>query len=188
MSPAEACLSAEERARLLELLRDSHAEFLELTANLKEAEWIATPPGGWSVQQTAEHIVTGEALMLRRVKAALAAEPDPEWEAQDARKAKFLYRVLPDRSLKATAPDPLKPSHEWSLAETTARFEEGRQGTIEFVAALAGPVKNRVAAHPFPVFDKLNAHHWLLYIPLHNQRHNRQIAEILKAGRACGPS
>jgi hypothetical protein len=26
----------------------------------------------------------------------------------------------------------------------------------------------------------LNAYHWLLYIPLHNARHNQQIAEALK--------
>jgi hypothetical protein len=188
MSASEACLSAEERAHLVRLLRDSHTEFLELTGSLTEAEWVAIPPGGWSVQQTAEHIVTGEALMLRRAKAALAAEPDPEWAAQDARKTKFLHRVLPDRSQKATAPDPLKPTHNWSLAETTARFEQGRQRTLELLAALEGPVKNRLAAHPFPVFDKLNVHHWLLYIPLHNQRHNRQIAETLKAFTECGRS
>lgn len=31
-----------------------------------------------------------------------------------------------------------------------------------------------------PVFNMLNAYQWLLYIPLHNVRHNRQIAEALK--------
>ena len=29
-----------------------------------------------------------------------------------------------------------------------------------------------------PFFGSLNAHQWLLYIPLHHLRHNQQIAEV----------
>ena len=32
--------------------------------------------------------------------------------------------------------------------------------------------------HPFPIFKVLNAYQWLLYIPLHNLRHDQQIAEV----------
>lgn len=178
----ETSLSAEERAHLIELLHQSQTEFLDLISHLTDAQWIAVPaPGGWSVQQTAEHLVMGEALMLARVEHALARPPDPDWEAQDARKTKFLHRVLPDRSVKATAPEPLRPCQNWSRAETIARYQEGRRRTLDFVAQLDRPVKDRTARHPFPVFDMLNVHHWLLYIPLHNTRHNQQIAEALKA-------
>jgi hypothetical protein len=29
------------------------------------------------------------------------------------------------------------------------------------------------------VFNTLNAYQWLIYIPLHNFRHNRQIEEVM---------
>ena len=32
------------------------------------------------------------------------------------------------------------------------------------------------AANPF--FGNLNTHQWLLYMPLHDLRHNQQIAEV----------
>ncbi|MGA2136930.1 MAG: DinB family protein [Bryobacteraceae bacterium] len=181
MSPAEATLSAEERAHLAQLLRESQAEFLGLMDGLTEAQWTTAAPGGWSVQQAAEHIVLGEIAMLSRVEAALAEPPHPEWEAEDARKTKFLRRVLPDRSRKATAPEMLRPSHNWSREETIARFQKGRQRTLDLVAQLDQPVKDRLAEHPFPIFNMLSVHHWLLYIPLHNIRHNQQIAEAVKA-------
>jgi hypothetical protein len=38
------------------------------------------------------------------------------------------------------------------------------------------PLKAHTAPNPF--FGDLNAHQWLLYIPLHHLRHNQQIAEV----------
>jgi hypothetical protein len=39
-------------------------------------------------------------------------------------------------------------------------------------------LKEHTADHPFAVFGTLNAYQWLIYIPLHNIRHNQQIAEV----------
>ncbi len=173
-------MTAEERARLLELLRNSRDEFLRLVNSLAPELWTARPPGGgWSAQEAAEHLVIGERAMMRRIADALAAAADPNWEAEGERKSRFLEKVLPDRSRKAAAPDFLHPRHNWSREEAVAHYEEGRQRTIAFVEELTGAVKDRIAPHPFPIFGTLNVHHWLLYIPLHNQRHNQQIAETL---------
>jgi hypothetical protein len=181
MSPAEANLTAEERAHLIRLLRDSQSEFLELIGSLTDAQWSTPPAAGcWSVQQAAEHLVLGEAAMLGRIEKALADPAHPDWEAEDARKTRFLSNVVPDRRRKATAPELLRPSHNWSREEVMSRFQKGRQRTLDFVMALDRPVKDRLAEHPFPVFNMLNVHHWLLYIPLHNVRHNQQIAEVVK--------
>jgi len=174
-------LTAEERAHLVQLLRESENGFIELTRGLSDAQWTSqAAPGRWSVQQTAEHLVLGERALLAKAREALDGPPDPGWEEHDSRKTKFLNRVLPDRMLKAVAPAPLEPHHHWTQEETIARFQEGRAKTLQFVEEVDQPMKDRVARHPFPVFDLLNAHQWLLYIPLHNARHNQQIAEILK--------
>lgn len=181
MNTLAAYLTEAERAHALQLLHDSETAFLELTSGLTDAQWSAQPaPDRWSVQQTAEHLVLGEAIMLAKIDQALAAPPNAEWEAQDARKTKFLDRVLPDRSRKATAPASLHPHSHWTREETIARYREGRAKTVAFAAGMDRPMKSYLAEHPFPVFNMLNAYHWLLYIPLHNVRHNQQIAEALQ--------
>ena len=45
----------------------------------------------------------------------------------------------------------------------------------------AAQVKMHTLDHHRPMFGTLNAFQWLLYIPLHNQRHIEQIAEIQAA-------
>jgi len=181
MNTLEACLTAEERAHVVKLLHDSQNEFLRLTSGLSDAQWTAQPaPDRWSVRQTAEHLVLGEAAMLAKIEEALASPPHPDWQAQDARKTRFLDRVLPDRGHKATAPAPLRPQCHWTREETIARYREGRARTLAFAAQIDRPLKSHSAEHPFPIFNMLNAYHWLLYIPLHNVRHNQQIAETLK--------
>jgi hypothetical protein len=174
-------ITHEERAHAIRLLHDSENELLELTSGLTDAQWTwQAAPDRWSVQQIAEHLVLGETVMLAKVAEALAAPLNPDWEEQDARKTRFLGRVLPDRSHKATAPAPLQPHHHWTREETIARYQEGRARTLQFVEEVDRPMKAQSAEHPFPVFNMLNAYHWLLYIPLHNARHNQQIAEALK--------
>ncbi|MGA3042711.1 MAG: DinB family protein [Bryobacteraceae bacterium] len=183
MSTAELTphLTKDERAHVIELLHDSEREFLELISGVSDGQWTRqAAPNCWSLQQTAEHVVQGEAAMLAKVEQALAAPPSPDWAEQDARKTAFIGRVLPDRRLKATAPALLEPHRGWTRAETIDRYKEGRARTLQFVEQVDQPVKDHLAEHPFPVFNMLNAYHWLLYIPLHNARHNQQIAEALK--------
>jgi hypothetical protein len=39
-------------------------------------------------------------------------------------------------------------------------------------------LKQYTVEHPFPVFGTLNAYQWLIYVPLHTMRHDKQIAEV----------
>ncbi|HXM44077.1 MAG TPA: DinB family protein [Bryobacteraceae bacterium] len=182
MHPSDPGLTREERAHVVRLLHDSENEFVALTAGLTHAQWNwQAAPGHWPVQHTAEHLVLGEAAMLARIEQALAAPPNADWEEHSARKSGFIARVLPDRHRKAAAPETLRPHGHWTCEETIARYKEGRARTLRFAEEVDRPLKAHSAEHPFPVFNMLNAYHWLLYIPLHNARHNRQIAEVLSA-------
>jgi len=181
MNTSEGSLSQEEREALIRLLHDSGKEFLDLTATVTDSQWsLKRAPDSWSVQQAAEHLVLGEEAMLGRIMQALADPAVPDWQAEDARKTKFLSRVVPDRSRKAIAPAPLEPHHQWNREETLARYQKGRARTLKFAEEVDLPVKTHASEHPFPVFNMLNVYQWLLYIPLHNLRHNQQIAEALK--------
>jgi len=178
---ADACLTPEERAHAIRLLEETADEFLNLISGLNGEQWTRKPiTDGWPVQQIAEHMVLAEKAMFAKVQEALASPPHVDWVTVAARKTAYIGRVLPDRKQKAAAPSGLEPHRGWSIEETVAHFRAGRARTLEFARKTDRPLKGHISRHPFPLFDLLNAHQWLLYIPLHNVRHNRQIAEVLQ--------
>jgi len=167
---------------MIRLLEETQTEFLELTAGLSAAQWSYQPGAGlWSVGEIAEHIVLAEGLLFARMEAALASPPNPEWEAATARKTEFIEQVLPERGRKARAPGPLVPRGQWTAEGTRARFQQARARTRQFTEQAVQPMKIHTAEHPFPIFGTLSAYQWLLYIPLHNLRHDRQIVEVKAA-------
>jgi hypothetical protein len=175
---ANASMSAEERAHVVKLLEDSRAEFLSYVENVSDAQWSwKAAPDRWSIGETAEHILLAEGGLYGRMQQALASAPNAEWEKKTAGKTEFLERVMVDRSHKADAPEPIRPQG-LSKDEVLGRFKEARAKTIAFAQETQVPLKEHTSEHPFPVFNTLNAYQWLLYIPLHNMRHDQQIAEV----------
>jgi hypothetical protein len=171
-------MTAEERAHVVKLLEDSRTEFLSYVRNVTPEQWTWKPtPDRWSVGETAEHILLAEGLLFGAAKNALAAAPNPDWEKKTAGKTEFIERVMLDRSHKATAPEQVRPTG-LSQEEVIRRFQEARAATLKFVAETQEPLKDHTSEHPFKVFNTLNAYQWLLYIPLHNMRHDMQIAEV----------
>ena len=65
-----------------------------------------------------------------------------------------------------------------SRAEIIERYKAARAGTLKFAEETTAALKEHTAENPFPVFNTLNAYQWLIYIPLHNMRHDQQIAEV----------
>ena len=175
---ADTAMSAEERTHVLKLLEDSRAEYLAYVENVSEAQWTwKAAPDRWSVGDTAEHILLSEGALFGLMQRALAAAPNPDWEKKTASKTEFLERVMVDRSHKAIAPEPIRPQG-LSKDEVIRRYKEARAKTIAFAQDTQVLLKEHTSEHPFPVFNTLNAYQWLLYIPLHNMRHDQQIAEV----------
>ena len=176
---ADPNMTSAERAHVVKLLEDSQKEFLSYIENVNEAQWNWKPgPDRWSVGQTAEHILLAETALFKNMELSLATPPNPDWEKATAGKTEFLERVMTYRSHKATAPEALQPTAGLSKAEVIRRFNEVRAKTIKFAQETQAPLKEHTRDHPFPVFKTLNAYQWLIYIPLHNLRHDQQIAEV----------
>lgn len=176
-----ASLTPEERAHVVRLLKDSETEYLAAIENVSEEQWKWKPaPDRWSVGETAEHILLAESLLFSAVQRAIQSPPNPDWQAKTAGKTEFLEKVMVDRSHKATAPEQIRPQG-LSKAEVIRRFKEARALTLQFAETTQIPLKEHTFDHPFPVFGTLNAYQWLIYIPLHNMRHDQQIAEVKAA-------
>jgi len=169
--------AAKERAHLIKLLQDSQKEYLSYVENVSEAQWNWKPGHRWSVGETAEHILLAEGRLFSAMERAVAAPPNPDCEKSTAGKAELLERALLDRSHKAVSPESIR-SQGLSKAEVIRRFKEARAKTIKFVQDTQLPLKEHNSEHPFPVFKTLSTYQWLLYIPLHNLRHDQQIAEV----------
>ena len=177
---ADPRITPEERAKLIRYLHDSQKEFLDLLEGVSDAEWSwKATPEKWSVGETAQHIALAEGFLFDMSSKAMSSAPDPAWETKTRGKTELLERYLVDRSTKVKAPEPLNPvGVTMTRAEVIAKFNENRARTIEFAETTQLPLREHITKGPFPVFDPLNAYHFVLYIPLHNLRHNQQIAEV----------
>ncbi len=172
-------MTSEEKTKIIQLLQVSQQETLSIIENLSEAQWaFKAAPEQWSVAEIGEHILLAEALMFGQVTQALAAAENPEWETKTAGKTEFLEKVMPIPLRKAQAPAPIIPAGQLSKEEFVEQFKLTRAKTLQFTLQCDESLHTHTTEHPFPIFNTLSAYQWLLYIPLHNQRHNRQIDEV----------
>ena len=172
-------MTAEDRAKVVKLLNDSHKQTLDLMEGLSEEQLKFKPaPEKWSVLEVAEHIYMAEGLLFGAVEGALAAKQNPEWETKTKGKTEFLERVMVSRDRKAMAPESIVPSGKLTRSEVIAKLKEARARSLKFAEETKLPLKAHTLDHPFPIFNTLNAYQWLIYIPLHNIRHNKQIEEV----------
>ena len=172
-------ITKDERQKIVDLLKESKKEFLDAVSNLTDEQWKWKPnPTRWSVGECAEHIVLSEGALYGKAQEALKNPADPDWEAKTKGKTEFILDVMAARKGKAVAPEEIQPQGKMSRAEIMAKFAEVRARTLKTVETIDVPLKEHLAPHPFPIFNPLNAYQWLLYIPLHNMRHDKQIEEV----------
>jgi Tfp pilus assembly protein PilV len=179
MQAADSAMTTAERAHAIQLLQDSQKEFLSYVDGLTDEQWNwKSAPERWSVGETAEHIMLAEGLLFSAVQGAVASPVNPDWETKTKGKTEFIEKVMVDRSHKATAPEQIVPHGKLTREETIQKYKEGRARTMKFAEETQVALKEHTFEHPFPVFGTLNAYQWLIYIPLHNMRHDQQIAEV----------
>lgn len=172
-------MTADERAKVIKMLQDSEKDYLGAIEGISEAQWSYKPsPLRWSVGEVAEHIMLTEIALFRAVEAALSTAPNPDWEKKTAGKAGFIERVMPNRTTRAQAPIEVRPTGKLARDVVIKRFKEHRARVMEFAQKTDRPLKSHTREHPFPAFNTLSAYDWLLYVPLHTVRHNKQIAEV----------
>ena len=170
-----------ERAELVELLLTSEREFMLQLEGITERQWSFKPgPERWSVGEVVEHIVLADGVLFETATKSLTGQPDAQWDATLS-KTETLRRAVPDRSRRVDAPGVSQPRRLIPREELLSRFIGQRARVLKYARETDAPLKAHTAANPF--FGSLNAHQWLLYIPLHHLRHNQQIAEV-KASEA----
>ena len=83
--------------------------------------------------------------------------------------------MIPDRSHKAQAPEPLVPNNRFGSPEGSVKhFVESRAATENFLKETAG-LRDHVMDSPL---GKLDGYEFVLFIAAHSERHTKQINEV----------
>ena len=172
-------LTAEERARAIEYLKQTQKDFLASIEGVSEAQWkFKAAPDRWSIAETAEHITVAEQTIWDLVSGKIMKSPAaPEKRAEVKGKEEKIVNAIPDRSRKAQAPEQLKPTGRWAnRAALTKEFESIRGKEISYVTDTKEDLRSHFEEHPF--LKTMDAWQWLLFNGAHCKRHTAQILEV----------
>jgi len=165
-----------EKERAVQYLESTKKGVLDATKGLSEAQWNFKPaPDRWSVAQVMEHIAAAEDFIRGMVKEKVMlapAEPGRDLKKIDD----AVMAMMPDRSHKAQAPEPLVPTNRFgSPAGAVKHFAESRATTEDFLKSTTGLREHAVDS---PLGMKLDGYQFVLLIAAHSERHTKQINEV----------
>ena len=175
-------ITEHERARVVQLLGRTRDAFLAAVECVTDDQWCFRPiPEGWSIGLIAEHLGLVERGLFGRVEQALRSATHPEWQTATGGKDAVIETMLADRNARKDAPDAVVPTGTVARHDALQIFQQRRAQSLAFAETTTAPLRAHAVDHHRPTVGTLNAYQWLLYIPLHNQRHIRQISGIKAA-------
>jgi DinB superfamily len=168
-------LSPEDREKGLKYMEQTRQGVIDATKGLSDAQWkFKSAPDRWSVQQCVEHLALAEDYLYENgVQKALTgtpSAPDRDYKKTDA----AILAMVPDRTHKAQAPEPLVPSGNGSPSDTLDHFVKSRDRSIELIKTNAD-LRSHTTNSPLGTFD---GYEWLLFMSAHSERHTKQILEV----------
>ncbi|MEQ1764660.1 MAG: DinB family protein [Pyrinomonadaceae bacterium] len=172
-------LTDDERKKALDYLKLTRDKFLDSIKGLSDEQWKFKPaPDRWSVAEVAEHIGISESTLFGMVTGQIMKSPaDPSKRATAKGKEDLVFKMIPDRTTKAQAPEMLKPVGRWADRDAlTKEFKKNREIAIDFVKTTNEPLRDHFG--PNPVFTELDAWQWILFMAAHSERHTLQILEV----------
>jgi DinB family protein len=165
-----------EKDKAQQYLETTKKGVLEATKGLSEAQWNFKPaPDRWSVAQVMEHIAAAEDFIRGMVKEKIMMAPAGE-PGRDVKKTdEGVLAMVPDRTTKVQAPEPLVPTNRFGSPEASIKhFVESRATTEDFLKTTTG-LRDHVADSPM---GKLDGYEFVLLIAAHSERHTKQINEV----------
>jgi hypothetical protein len=165
-----------EKDKALQYLESTRKNVLEATKGLSEAQWnFKAAPDRWSVGQVMEHIAASEdfirGMVVEKVMTAPAGDAGRDVKKTD----EGVLAMVPDRTHKAQAPEPLVPTNRFGSPEGSIKhFVETRTATEDFLKTTTG-LRDHVMDSPL---GKLDGYEFVLFIAAHSERHTKQINAV----------
>lgn len=170
-------LSQADRDKALSYLESTRQGVIDATKGLSPAQWnFKAGPDRWSVAQVTEHIAAAEDYLRGMVTEKVMSAPARPAGEDVAAIDDMVIKMIPDRTTKRQAPEPLLPSNRFGSAEGSLKhFLEARTTTEDFLKKTPDLRDHAVDS---PLGKKLDAYEWVLFISAHSERHTKQILEV----------
>jgi hypothetical protein len=177
-APAPTTLTKAERPQIIDYLKSSRDKVLKNNEGLSEAQLNFKPgPDRWSVREVTQHLALAENFLFDLIMNQVMKTPEtPEKSADAAGKESKIMQVIPDRTSKFKAPEPIVPSDSRVPGNAADTFKTRRNNTIKFIKE----TKENLRAHfmDTPGMGPADAWQWFFFIAAHSERHNKQIEEV----------
>jgi hypothetical protein len=170
-------VTPEDREKALKYLESTRQGVIDATKGLSPAQWnFKSAPDRWSVAECMEHIAAAEDYIRGMVvDKVMKAPPRPAGEDVAAIDA-FVVQAIPDRSHKAQAPEPLKPTNRFGSPEGSLKhFMESRNTTEDFLKNTNDLREHSIMS---PLGKDTDGYEFMLFIAGHSERHTKQILEV----------
>ncbi len=171
-------VSQADKDRALQYLESTKKGVLDATKGLSDAQWnFKIAPERWSVAQVMEHLAAAEDMIRGMTQEQVMKSPAaPLRDAEETKKADDgVLAMVPDRSHKAQAPEPLQPTNRFgSPAAAQKHFVESRAITEEYLKNATG-LRAHLGDSPM---GKLDGYEYVLLIAAHSERHTKQMLEV----------
>ena len=165
-----------DRDTLVAHLNKTSDAFIKSIESVSDAQWTwKAAPDRWSVAETAEHITKAEDLLRGLVDSMMKTPATPELLAKTKGKEAMILKVIPDRTQKFQAPEPLQP--KGSFASKAALIEAFKAARAKTLAIATGPADLRAFGGNLPS-GEADAYQGVLFLSAHTERHTKQIEEV----------
>jgi hypothetical protein len=170
-----------KNAEAVKFLEESQAAFLQAVESVDQATSQMQPaPGEWSVGEVIHHHILIERtirLLLRGMRWRLLGEKANAGDHKPAALEKVSQRVGRVKTMRRFI-----PAHGQALSQLLQQLQNERRKTLR-LARRANLSKLRQRAFRHYILGNMNGQEWLLFIGHHQERHRRQIEEILQKVR-----
>jgi hypothetical protein len=129
------------------------------------------------VGEVVEHLALAEDFLFgAQQKMVAGPAATPEQRAATKGKDAVILKAVPDRTQKAQAPEPLRPSEKLEGQRiVVSAFRDRRAKTLAYAGKSTDDLRARVGESPLGPVD---AYQWMLFIGAHTERHLAQIREV----------
>jgi DinB family protein len=171
-------VSPADKDRALQYLESTKKGVLDATKGLSDAQWnFKTAPDRWSIAQVMEHLAAAEDMLRGVTQEQIMKSPAvPVRSVEEIKKGdEIVLTMVPDRTHKAQAPEPLRPTNRFgSPEEAQKHFVESRAATEEYLKNTPG-LRTHLGDSPL---GKLDGYEFLLFTAAHSERHTKQMLEV----------
>ncbi|HEY1529151.1 MAG TPA: DinB family protein [Candidatus Angelobacter sp.] len=157
---------------------------VDATAGLSEAQLRFKPAADrWSIAEILEHMALVHQRILTRVLEQLPQGSAPE-SGRDSQLIDALVREkIPDRSIKAIAPEFIQPTGRVSPSESLERIFRDYERLGEFLESTSDLRGHILDSPPLRVVTNgahttMDGYQWAMAAAAHDERHVRQILEL----------